>query len=309
MKVQRSTDGKRRTPGGYHVRVARGGVMKACDLQAGYWRPFRWLFATLASAQFSAASLPFVNDEAKAWIEKEYVAAGKQHKALALTEDGSWNFVQGRASLEDAVAGALSLCQQRSARYPCFIAAENDVLVVQSRYTPEAIEKAAIDLLKRAPQVTGFYANEDRDAGVAPTKTYRTRDAHAPTPRTVPDVKTISTKELVEVLTNVKPVLINVLGWKEGAFAIPGTTWIQGIAKPLDPAQMSELRKVLSDIAPDKNTPVILYCLSWECWMSYNTALTVRELDYTNVYWYRGGLESWNQAGLPVVRTRLYKQF
>ena len=46
-----------------------------------------------------------------------------------------------------------------------------------------------------------------------------------------------------------------------------------------------------------------------ECWLSYNAALTATDLGYTNLYWYRGGISAWNQARLPVVRTKLLKQF
>jgi len=53
----------------------------------------------------------------------------------------------------------------------------------------------------------------------------------------------------------------------------------------------------------------VVYCLSWECWLSYNATLTASDLGYTNLYWYRGGVSAWNQARLPVLRTRLFKQF
>ena len=262
----------------------------------------------VALAQSPSALLPFAGEETKARIDKEYFAAGKQHKALALTEAGAWHFVHGRATLDEAIALALSQCQDRNTRNPCFIAAENNQLVVQSRYTPDAIQRGALELLRRTPLAMESYFDEERDAGIAPTKAFRIRDAHSPTPTTVPGAKTISTRALVELLRNSKPVLINVLDWKEGAFAIPGTLWIQGLGKPLGPRESAELKTLLAQVAPDRATPVVVYCLSWECWMSYNAALTIRQLDYTNVYWYRGGLFSWNQAGLPVVRAKLDKQ-
>ena len=34
--------------------------------------------------------------------------------------------------------------------------------------------------------------------------------------------------------------------------------------------------------------------------MSYNASLRAINLGYTNVLWYRGGIEAWKQAGLPV---------
>ena len=41
------------------------------------------------------------------------------------------------------------------------------------------------------------------------------------------------------------------------------------------------------------------YCQGTYCWMSYNAALRAINLGYTNVLWYRGGIEAWKQAGLP----------
>ncbi len=37
-----------------------------------------------------------------------------------------------------------------------------------------------------------------------------------------------------------------------------------------------------------------------KCWGSYNAALRAIRLGYTNVHWFRGGVEAWQQAGLPL---------
>jgi PQQ-dependent catabolism-associated CXXCW motif protein len=131
---------------------------------------------------------------------------------------------------------------------------------------------------------------------------------HGPTPRTVPGARTITTRQLVEFYRKERPVVINVLDWTEGAFALPGTQWIHGMGNTrLLPPQTKELRALMAQIVPDKTSPVVVYCLSWECWLSYNAALTALSLGYNNVYWYRGGMHAWNQARLPVVRTKLLK--
>lgn len=270
-----------------------------------------WLLITAsAQAQVVAASLPFVNDNAKTRIEKEYVASQKEHKALAITETGGWGIVTGKESLDVAVAGALSRCQQSNPRHPCIIAAENDQFVFPAKYTPEAVDTRAVELLLRAKLSMESYFNEDRDDGIAPTDSRRTSNFHAPTPTRVPGAKTIKTRELVDLLTNSKPVLINVLDWKEGSFAIPGTIWMQGLGKDrLYRLDIEQVEALFAKLAPERNTPLVFYCLSWECWLSYNASLRALDLGYTNVIWYRGGIESWNQANLPIVRTKLYKQF
>ena len=262
------------------------------------------------SARLRAAALPFLNDGAKARVEQEFVASTKQHKALALTEAGGWGMAQDRATVEEARGGALTECQRRNQRHPCFLAAVDDNAVLTSTYTPQALYDGAIALLRQASLGSEYYFNEERETGVAPARARYTGTMHAATPRSAPGAKTITTRELVELYKGSKPVLINVLDWTEGAFALPGTVWIQGMGKArLSGSEYLELRSLLSQVAPDKSAPLVVYCLSWECWLSYNAALTATDLGYTNLYWYRGGISAWNQARLPVVRTKLLKQF
>jgi PQQ-dependent catabolism-associated CXXCW motif protein len=263
-----------------------------------------------APTRFRAAALPFLNDGAKARVEQEFVAATKRHKALALTEAGGWGMAQGRATVEEAQDGALAECQARNRRHPCFLAALDDDDALPSTYAPQALYDGAIELLRRTSLEAEFYFNEERDTGIAPTRARHTGTMHAATPRSVPGAKTITTRELVELYKRLRPVLIDVLDWTEGAFALPGTLWIQGMGKAhLSGSEYAELRSLLAQVAPDKTAPLVVYCLSWECWLSYNATLTASDLGYTNLYWYRGGISAWNQARLPVVRTRLLKQF
>src|SRR4029079_18362922 len=53
-----------------------------------------------------------------------------------------------------------------------------------------------------------------------------------------------------------------------------------------------------------RNSPslvMVFFCRGARCWESYNACLRALALGYTNVYWYRGGLNSWEEAGLPLV--------
>ena len=49
-----------------------------------------------------------------------------------------------------------------------------------------------------------------------------------------------------------------------------------------------------------------LITMSWnaEYWNARNLAIELANLNYPNVYWYRGGLEAWDAAGLPTVSNR-----
>ena len=50
----------------------------------------------------------------------------------------------------------------------------------------------------------------------------------------------------------------------------------------------------------DRARLIVTYCQGVKCWGSYNAALRAIRLGYTNVHWYRGGVEAWQQAGLPL---------
>src|SRR5690606_7269363 len=49
----------------------------------------------------------------------------------------------------------------------------------------------------------------------------------------------------------------------------------------------------------NKQVPLVFYCQNAHCWLSYNAALRAIKMGYTQVLWYRGGIEAWQQAGLP----------
>lgn len=50
---------------------------------------------------------------------------------------------------------------------------------------------------------------------------------------------------------------------------------------------------------PDKTSLVVTYCANPQCPASDHLARHLRELGYTNVIEYRGGIETWVNAGLP----------
>jgi rhodanese-related sulfurtransferase len=46
--------------------------------------------------------------------------------------------------------------------------------------------------------------------------------------------------------------------------------------------------------------PIVFFCEGVGCWESYNAALRAEKMGFTRVYWYRGGLDAWKEAGLPM---------
>ena len=148
--------------------------------------------------------------------------------------------------------------------------------------------------------------DEDQDWGIAPTSQLRQPPYSAPTPRSIPGVATISTpglKALLEAGAAQEPVLIDVASG-DGHRTLPGAFWLPGAGRGanfIDELQSSLAALLAQLTGGDKQRPVVFFCVNTQCWLSYNAALRAAAAGYTSVYWYRGGLEAWRAAGLPLV--------
>ena len=150
------------------------------------------------------------------------------------------------------------------------------------------------------------YADEDRDWGIAPTNRLRQQPYHGPTPRQIPGAQVVQTRQLQAMLIGQEsPILIDVLS-EDGHVTLAGAVWLSGAGRGanfLDPVQ-SMLPRLLAQLAGgDTARPMVFFCANSQCWLSYNAALRAVAAGYSNVYWYRGGIEAWTAAGLPSART------
>jgi PQQ-dependent catabolism-associated CXXCW motif protein len=147
---------------------------------------------------------------------------------------------------------------------------------------------------------------ERQDFGIAPTPQLHAGQMHGPTPASIPGGQVITTKGLVELLRGGQaPVLVlDVLG---GAEMIQGAQYAVPAAQSgafNDQPQQQFGQYLQQATNGNKQHPIVTYCLSTQCWMSYNAALRAINLGYTNVLWYRGGIEAWKQAGMPTQSTQ-----
>jgi rhodanese-related sulfurtransferase len=143
---------------------------------------------------------------------------------------------------------------------------------------------------------------ERQDFGVKATAELHTGPMHAPTPATIPGGQVITTKGLLPLLANAElgALLFDVLG---GAEMIPGAHPAAPASQPgsfRDQNQQDFGRYLQSLTRGNMETPLVFYCLSSHCWMSYNASLRAINLGYRNVLWYRGGIEAWKAAGQRV---------
>ncbi len=148
------------------------------------------------------------------------------------------------------------------------------------------------------PQIAAF---EQRDFGVPPTGNLRAGQFHGPTPTAVPGAKTVGTGALSQAMSGgTRIVLIDVLG---GQYSRPGAMMAPAMASPgsfSDQIQQQTAQWLVQLSGGDRNIPIVIYCSGPECWLSYNAVLRAVAAGYGNVYWYRGGTDAWQMAGLPL---------
>jgi PQQ-dependent catabolism-associated CXXCW motif protein len=150
-----------------------------------------------------------------------------------------------------------------------------------------------------------LFAEEDRSWGIAPPPGYRAKDYHGPTPDEVPGARVIRTGELKAKLEQQpRPFLIDVLSGPVHR-TLAGALWLHnGGLGDFDAAEEKRFLDALTLISgADKARELVFFCSGARCWLSYNAALRAARTGYTNIYWYRGGIEAWREAGLPTATT------
>jgi len=256
---------------------------------------------------------PNLSEGAKTAYLESYEPAARD-KAFAITKDGQhFTYVYGRSTSSRAARIASWRCLDAYGVL-CMVWMVNgdDVL--------PAYEKAAEDSAKAIAGLPAdfpdrAYAWENTNTNVSAPKTLRDgAQVHSPTPVTAPSgAKTISTQELVKLYrAEAGLVVLDVLS--DNAVTkktLPNASWFQGggWSQSGKNADIEEkFAKAMEGIAPKKDTPIVAYCLDSECWLSWNASMRLVAMGYKRVYWYRGGVEAWIQAGLPLVDTPLTAQ-
>lgn len=148
-------------------------------------------------------------------------------------------------------------------------------------------------------------ADEERDYGLPAQAELRLDDYSAPTPLEIPGARRVTSEALLRHLAatqgrpDLAPFLFDVLGGAQHE-SLPGAIWLPGAGRGRsfgDPLQ-AQIERVLQLVTGGaRGRPLVFFCASKNCWLSYNTALRAARLGYTEVYWYRGGIEAWLASG------------
>lgn len=148
------------------------------------------------------------------------------------------------------------------------------------------------------------FADELADFGVAPKPSLES-NVGSPTPTSIPGGQVITTGGLSGALKRGIPLLlIDALNdGGRGHPTLPNARKLPfaGEAGSFNDQTQQALAAVLGQFTGNRrDVPLVFFCLSAQCWESYNASLRAINLGFTNVLWYRGGLMAWQAAGLPV---------
>ena len=61
-----------------------------------------------------------------------------------------------------------------------------------------------------------------------------------------------------------------------------------------------QVKSLAPQVLPDKTAEIVVYCGSYQCGASLAAAKSFKELGYTNIYDYKGGIMEWQEKRLPI---------
>jgi class 3 adenylate cyclase/TolB-like protein len=232
-------------------------------------------------------------DEAVTWLRK------------SLASNPS-NSIQRRGNMLAAIAATLALgghtdeapaeAAETTRLWPTLTARSYFLLASGS-----PIYEAQVNQLRDGLRRAGIrdHANEDEDFGLASDKVLHT-DYEARTPTTVPGARTIGTHDLASMLGQRKSLVIDAsIPWGQ---SVPGAIglWGVGVGGSITDEYQDRLGRKMQELTHgDQKSPVVVMGWNAERYQGRNLALRLVALGYENVYWYRGGREAWEVAGLP----------
>lgn len=104
--------------------------------------------------------------------------------------------------------------------------------------------------------------------------------------------KTVSREELQTLMNgDASPVVLE---------ALPERYFAEGHLPGAQHLPHDAVAERASDMVPDKDAAIVVYCANDACRNSHKAARAFLELGYTDVAVYPGGKQDWMEAGLPL---------
>ena len=149
---------------------------------------------------------------------------------------------------------------------------------------------------------TRNFADELTDFGVAPKSEPET-NVGSPTPLLIPVGTRIATEEVARMIANSQVTAIDVLN-NPHPQTLPAALYMPAGGMPgsfFDASQAQFVQQLGEATGGDTARPLVFFCQGANCWESYNAVLRANAAGYTRIYWYRGGLAAWQEAGLAMM--------
>ncbi|MGB8277931.1 MAG: hypothetical protein WCF20_08390 [Methylovirgula sp.] len=260
---------------------------------------FLEVVALAGVAAFMAYKASVATSQLTVTIDELHVTNAELAKQKALLEANLTELAKRESELE---AKNKELAKQQ--------ASLNSLLAEAQKRMAEQKPKGAIDL---GPEPIGTYQDEDKDEHVSPTDKL-TSNLDGPTPISIPGGKVLTTKQLYDALmsgtikdasnTNVPIVLIDVGSQLHPKTLPTAYRWsYAGAGGTFDDKDKIQKRLFddLSKTVKAWNNAIVFFSRDAKSWEAYNAALRAIEMGFPNVFWYRGGLASWEDAQLKMV--------
>jgi len=228
---------------------------------------------------------------------------GETHRAFAIGS-GAAGFGSS-FNLDDpgqAIARALYVCNHaRDNKKLCKLLAVNEQETHQFYDEIDNQSKAALATLP-TPRADAMRSERD-EPGAGSPDALRNTAYDQMTPRDIKGVRRIDSAELATLLkAQAPPKLIDVIVSVPVMLPTAIHFMAGGLAfsdEKLEAAFDQRFRDMLNVAVPEKSAPVVFYCVGSQSWHSVNAAMRAVRAGYTNVMWYRGGIQAWQAAGLP----------
>jgi len=203
-----------------------------------------------------------------------------------------------------AMLGALYQCNHaKNNPKLCRLVSVNEHAVLPL-YDEAAVQATALLGQLQVPAPESFQAERDEPGANTPNRLRWASQLTGMTPKALEGIQRWDTAALAQALRqNNRTVVIDVASLGP---VIPGALSFinSGLAfenEKLEQPYAERFGQMLRAAAPDPDQPVVFYCKSSESWLSVNAAMRARQMGYTQVIWYRGGINAWVQAGLPTI--------
>src|SRR6185503_17964639 len=128
------------------------------------------------------------------------------------------------------------------------------------------------------------------------------------TPLRAEGIRTMKTVELAKMMASaVRPTLVDVTEGEPHP-TLPNAWWIKGAGLTGRDDPDADIRErlglVLEGLAGgDKARPLVFFCGDARCAHALAAARRARDLGYTQVAWYRGGVQAWKSARLATLES------